>query len=125
VKLTSRFDPISPGEVDDFSFDFTADMGGSELTSAAWTVSFTPQGGDHDAQSRLLGSRVATRIYTRSVEDGSLTLRSGFFAIATIGDLPQSAVGGTYTLEALATVTDQDGGVRYLELSADLPCQDR
>jgi hypothetical protein len=125
VKLTTRFDPIAPGEKDDFAFDFTADMGSAELTSATWTISVSPQRKDHNPQSRLIDSRVATRMYLRSSEDGSLTLRDGFFAIATLGNIPASAVGGTYMLSALATVTDPDGGVRLLNLSVDLPCQAR
>jgi hypothetical protein len=123
VKLRTPFAPIVPGEIDDFAFDHTPDMGNSTLTSATWTCAFAPRGHDPAPQSRILATRMATRINVRSPIDGTLQMRSGYFTIATVGNVPASAAGGTYTLEVQVDVTDPDGHVRELDLSADIPCQ--
>jgi len=48
-----------------------------------------------------------------------LQTRTGFFSIASIGGMPASAAGGTYILEASATLSDG----RVLKLNAAVLCK--
>ena len=36
MRLVTPFDPIEVGEVDNFAFDFTADMGAATIVSTSW-----------------------------------------------------------------------------------------
>ena len=37
MRLATPFDPIEIGEIDNFAFDFTADMGAATMVSTSWT----------------------------------------------------------------------------------------
>lgn len=55
----TNFDPIRPGDVDSFVFDFTAEIGATGLiTTTAWTcaVALVSTAQDPDAATRLVGS---------------------------------------------------------------------
>ena len=88
MRLATPFDPIEVGEIDNFAFDFAADMG-------------------------------VTALEVRSPIDGSLQKRNGFFSVASIGGMPNSAAGGTYILEATAVLDDG----RVLKLNAMVLCK--
>jgi hypothetical protein len=60
-----------------------------------------------------------TAIQLRSPTDGSLQTRTGFFSVAAIGGMPDSAAGGTYILEATATLSDG----RVLKLNSTVLCK--
>jgi hypothetical protein len=121
MRLATPFDPIEVGEIDNFAFDFTADMGASLMVSTSWTCSLAPYqtATDPAPQSRVLAASVRTAIEVRSPIDGSLQTRSGFFSVASIGGMPSAAAGGTYILEATAVLDDG----RVLKLNAMVPCK--
>ena len=121
MRLATPFDPIEVGEIDNFAFDFTADMGASSIASTSWTCSLAPYqtATDPAPQSRVLAASVRTAIEVRSPIDGSLQTRSGFFSVASIGGMPSTAAGGHYILEATAVLDDG----RVLKLNATAACR--
>jgi hypothetical protein len=120
MRLATPFDPIEVGEIDNFAFDFTADMGASSIVSTSWTCALAPYQTaiDPTPQSRVLTASARTTIEERSPIDGSLQMRNGFFSVASIGGMPSSAAGGTYILEATAVLDDG----RVLKLNATILC---
>ena len=121
MRLAMPFDPIEGGEIDNFAFDFTADMGAATMVSTSWTCALAPfqTATDPAPQSRVLSASTQTTIQLRRPLDGSLQTHTGFFSVATIGAMPTTAAGGTYTLEA--TVTLSDG--RVLKLNSTVLCK--
>lgn len=121
MRIATPFAPIEVGEVDNFVFDFTADMGAATIASTTWTCTLAPYqtAVDPAPQSRVLSVSPQTTIQVRSPLDGALQLRTGAFSVALIGGMPMSAAGGTYVLEA--TVNLSDG--RVLMLNATVLCE--
>jgi hypothetical protein len=120
MRLPTPFDPIEVGEIDNFAFDFTADVGAATIASTSWTCTMAPYQTaiDPSPQSRVLSTAVATMVQVRPPLSGSLQTKSGFFSVASIGNMPASAVGGTYIVEA--TVVLSDG--RTLKLNSTVLC---
>jgi hypothetical protein len=120
MRLTTPFDPIEVGEIDNFAFDFTADMGAATMVSTSWSCALAPfqTATDPVPQSRVLSVSSQTAIQLRSPIDGSLQTRTGFFSVASIGGMPITAAGGTYILEASAALSDG----RVLKLNATVQC---
>ena len=121
MRLATPFDPIEIGEIDNFAFDFTADMGAATMVSTSWTCTLAPfqTATDPAPQSRVLSASTQTTIQLRVPADGSLQTRTGFFSVASIGGMPSSAAGGTYILEATAALSDG----RVLKLNSTLLCK--
>ena len=121
MRLATPFDPIELGEIDNFAFDFTADMGAATMVSTDWTCALAPfqTATDPMPQSRILSVSTQTTIQVRAPTDGSLQMRTGFFSVATIGGMPTTAAGGTYTLEATAVLSDG----RVLKLNSTVLCK--
>ena len=121
MRLATPFDPIELGEIDNFAFDFTADMGAATLVSTDWTCALAPfqTATDPAPQSRVLSVSTQTTIQVRIPTDGSLQTRKGFFSVATIGGMPTTAADGTYTLEATAVLSDG----RMLKLNSTVLCK--
>jgi len=121
MRLATPFDPVEIGEIDNFAFDFTADMGAASIVSTSWICTLAPYqtATDPAPQSRVLAASAVTAIEVRSPIDGSLQKRSGFFSVASIGGMPISAAGGIYILEATAVLDDG----RVLKLNATVLCK--
>jgi len=121
MRLATPFDPIELGEIDNFAFDFTADMGAATMVSTDWTCALAPfqTATDPMPQSRILSVSTQTTMQVRAATDGSLQMRTGFFSVATIGGMPTTAAGGTYTLEATAVLSDG----RVLKLNSTVLCK--
>ena len=120
MRLATPFDPIEIGEIDNFAFDFTSDIGAATMVSTSWTCALAPYqtATDPTPQSRVLAASAQTTIEVRSPVDGSLQMRNGFFSVASVGGMPSSAAGGTYILEATAVLDDG----RVLKLNATVLC---
>jgi len=120
MRLATSFDPIELGEIDNFAFDFTADMGAATMVSTSWTCALAPfqTATDPAPQSRVLSVSAQTAIQLRT-PDGSLQTRTGFFSVATVGGMPATAAGATYILEASAALSDG----RVLKLNAAVLCK--
>ena len=120
MRLAMAFDPIEAGEVDNFAFDFTADVGAATIASTNWTCALAPYqtGTDPTPRARILSASAQTLIQVRSPLDGSLQNIKGFFSVASVGGMPVSAIGGTYVLEATADLTDG----RSLKLNSTVQC---
>jgi len=120
MRLAASFDPIELGEIDNFAFDFTADMGAATMVSTSWTCALAPfqTATDPAPQSRVLSVSAQTAIQLRT-PDGSLQTRTGFFSVATVGGMPATAAGATYILEASAALSDG----RVLKLNAAVLCK--
>ncbi len=120
MRLPTAFDPIEIGEIDNFAFDFTADIGAATMVSTSWTCALSPYqtATDPAPQSRILSASLATAIAIRDPLAGTLLNKTGYFSIASVGGMPSSAVGGTYVLEA--TVTLSDG--RVISLNSSVLC---
>lgn len=120
MRLPAAFDPIEANEIDNFAFDFTADMGAATMLSTSWTCALAPYQTaiDPTAQARILSASAQTLIQLRSPLDGSLQTRTGFFSVASVGGMPASAIGGTYVLEATANLSDG----RVLKLNSTVLC---
>jgi len=121
MRLATPFDPIEIGEIDNFAFDFTADVGAAAMVSTSWTCALAPfqTATDPDPQSRVLSVSTQTSMEVRTAADGSLQIRTGFFSVASIGGMPTTAAGGTYILEASAALSDG----RVLKLSTTVLCK--
>src|SRR5215471_4334722 len=121
MRLATPFDPIEIGEIDNFAFDFTSDIGAATMVSTSWTCALAPYqtATDPAPQSRVLSVSAQTAIQLRSSVDGSLQTRLGSFSVASIGGMPASAAGGTYILEATANLSDG----RVLKLNATVQCK--
>jgi hypothetical protein len=121
MRLATPFDPIELGEIDNFAFDFTPDMGAATMVSTRWTCTLAPfqAATDPAPQSRVLSASARTTIQLRAPADGSLQTRTGFFSVASIGGMPATAAGGTYILEATAELSDG----RVLKLNSTLLCK--
>ncbi len=121
MRLATPFDPIEVGEIDNFTFDFTADMGAATMVSTNWTCALAPfqTATDPAPQSRVLSVSTQTTIQVRAPTDGSLQTRTGFFSVAAIGGMPATAAGATYTLEATAALSDG----RVLKLNSTILCK--
>ena len=121
MRLATSFDPIELGELDNFAFDFTPDMGAATMVSTRWTCTLAPfqAAADPVPQSRVLSASTQTTIQLRASVDGSLQTRTGFFSVASIGGMPPTAAGGTYILEATAELSDG----RVLKLNSTLLCK--
>src|SRR5215470_18952078 len=104
MRITTPFDPIEVGEVDNFAFDFTADVGAATIVSTGWTCAMAPYqtATDSSPQARILSVSSPINILVRDPFTGALQNRNGFFSVASVGDMPSSAAGGTYILEATA-----------------------
>jgi hypothetical protein len=120
MRLVTPFDPIEVGEVDNFAFDFTTDIGAAMMVSTSWICTLAPfqTAIDPAPQSRVLSVSTQTTIQLRSPTDGSLETRTGFFSVASIGGIPATAAGGTYILEATAALSDG----RVLKLNSTVLC---
>jgi hypothetical protein len=120
MRVPTAFDPIELGEIDNFAFDFTADVGAATMVSTSWTCALAPYqtASDPSAQSRILATKLATIIQARDPLSGALLTRTGAFSVASVGGMPASAAGATYVLEA--TVLLSDG--RVLSLNSTVLC---
>jgi len=121
MRVATPFDPIEVGEVDNFAFDFTADMGTATIVSTTWTCMLAPYQTaiDPTPQSRVLSVSTQTTVQVSSPADGSLQIRNGAFSVARIGGMPISAAAGAYILEATANLSDG----RVLKLNATVLCE--
>ena len=121
MRILTPFDPIEVGEVDNFAFDFTADVDAASIVSTVWTCGLAPYQTaiDPAPQSRVTSVSAQTAIQLRSPVDGSLQTRLGSFSVALIGGMPAAAAGGTYILEATANLSDG----RVLKLNATVQCK--
>jgi len=121
MRIGTPFDPIEIGEIDNFVFDFTVDVGAATIVSTAWTCTLAPYQTaiDPAPQSRVLAVSVQTAIQVCSPLDRSLQIRAGAFSVGSVGGMPMSAAGGTYILEATANLSDG----RVLKLSATVLCK--
>src|SRR5215831_20537978 len=93
MRIVTPFDPIEVGEIDNFAFDFTADVGAATILSTNWTCVLAPYqtAVDPAPQSRVLSASPQTSVQLRSSMDGSLQTRLGSFSVALIGGMPASA----------------------------------
>ena len=121
MRIATPFDPIEIGEIDNFVFDFSADVGAATIVSTTWTCTLAPYqtAVDPAPQSRVLAVSVQTAIQVWSPVDRSLRIRTGAFSVGSVGGMPISAAGGTYILEAAANLSDG----RILKLSAPVVCK--
>ena len=121
MRIVTPFDPIEIAEIDNFVFDFTADVGAATIVSTAWTCTLAPYQTaiDPAPQSRVLAVSVQTAIQVCSPLDRSLQIRTGVFSVGSVVGMPMSAAGGTYILEATANLSDG----RVLKLSATVLCK--
>jgi hypothetical protein len=121
MRLVTPFDPIEPGEFDYFAFDFTADVGTATIVATTWSCTLSGFGtaSDPAPSQRIVSATPQSEIALRSPLDGTLSTKSGFFSVALVGGMPASADGGTYILEATATLSDG----RTLKLNASVLCK--
>jgi len=121
MRLPMAFAPIEAGEIDNFAFDFTADVGSATIVSTIWTCAIAPFQTATDAtpQARILSTSSQTMIQMRSPLNGSLQTKNGFFSVAAVGGMPTSAIGATYILEGAVTLSDG----RVLKLNSTVLCE--
>jgi hypothetical protein len=127
------FAPLAPGDIDNFAFDFTAEIGAAAIVSTAWTCALRPlqTAMDPQPQSHIEAppaAQTAIGIYAPQDSPGWTGLGSppqgyaiarGAFSTALVGGFAAAEAGALYTLTA--TVATSDG--RTLSVAADLPIQ--
>ena len=123
MHILGQFSPIEIGETDNFCFDFTADVGAATIVSTAWSCALAPfqTATDSNPASRIL-SVIATDTIQVRWADGRIETRTGAFSIASIGTFPDTALGGTYVLEAQVTLSD--GRILALNSTVQIPQAD-
>lgn len=96
----SRIQTFSTGETDDLAFNISTRVGNAQIMSVTFVLRMLPYsvGVDLNPGSRILSQKFSNDGVYYSDASGILLQLPGYFAIARIGDLPVSAVGGTYTL---------------------------
>jgi hypothetical protein len=122
MKLDKPFTAIEVGEIDNFAFDFTRDVGDEDIVACQWSCRLAPfsQGADMNPETRVpSGPLPPQHTLPFRADDGSLQYKSGFFAVASVGPMPASAAGATYILEAVAFLS---GGTRQIALNSTLQC---
>jgi hypothetical protein len=116
------FDPIAPGEIDTFVFDFTRDAGLAEIVASSWSCALLPAyltGADPNPQAHILNVAATSMVQQPArLPELPLQMLRGQFSVAEIGGFPPAAAGSWYVLTA--TVTLNDG--RVLEQSANILC---
>src|SRR5271165_2351206 len=107
MKLYPDWSPLEAGEIDNFAFNFTPDVGDASIIYTIWTCTLVPNqlGTDPDPQSRVVELSNPTSVDVRLANNTVQTLY-GSFAVAQVGPCPTSAVGATYILDAQAFLTD-------------------
>ena len=120
MHILGQFSPIEIGETDNFCFDFTADVGAATIVSTAWSCALAPfqTATDSNPASRILSVIATDTIQVRSA-DGRMETRTGAFSIASLGTFPDTALGGTYVLEAQVTLSD--GRILALNSTVEIP----
>ena len=109
-EITGEFIPIDVGEIDDFAFDFTDQVGEATIVSTSWTCRLAPFKAitDPAPQSHVLGTGthrvVAVHVADRTIIDAALIIRPGAFSVATIGGFAASPDEGR-RMSSKATVT--------------------
>jgi len=123
MHILGQFSPIEIGETDNFCFDFTADVGAATIVSTAWSCALAPfqTATDSNPASRILSVIATDTIQVRSA-DGRMETRTGAFSIASLGTFPDTALGGTYVLEAQVTLSD--GRILALNSTVQIPQAD-
>jgi len=123
MHIPGQFSPIEIGETDNFCFDFTADVGAATIVSTAWSCALAPfqTATDSNPASRILSVIATDTIQVRSA-DGRMETRTGAFSIASLGTFPDTALGGTYVLEAQVTLSD--GRILALNSTVQIPQAD-
>jgi hypothetical protein len=122
VKIDKSFTPIEVGEIDNFAFDFTRDVGDEDIVACQWSCRLAPfsQGADLNPEMRVPSGRLPPQYkLPYRADDGSLQYKSGFFAVAPVGPMPASAAGATYILGVVAFLS---GGTRQIALNANVQC---
>jgi len=76
---------------------------------------------DSNPASRILSVIATDTIQVRSA-DGRMETRTGAFSIASLGTFPDTALGGTYVLEAQVTLSD--GRILALNSTVQIPQAD-
>ena len=114
------FDPMKSGEIDTYAFDFTPEVGGATIRSTTWSCTLLPGSPaiDGTPQARVITAMPATQLFTNSPLDNAVQTWNGAFSVAIIGSFPPAAIGGTYSLEATANLTDG----RVLKASSTVLC---
>lgn len=108
--MSAQFPPFSTlevGEIDNFVFDFTVEVGTASISYAVWTLTLEPfqTATDPDPQSHVMPYGNPTFLEIQLQNDTVQTIY-GAFAVAQVGPCPASAAGGTYILGAQAHLTD-------------------
>ncbi len=64
MRLSMAFDPIEVGEIDNFAFDFTADVGAAIIVMTDWICALAPfqTATDPTPQSKILSASAQTMI---------------------------------------------------------------
>jgi hypothetical protein len=118
------FDPFSPGLMDIFGCDFTADVGAATIASTTWAASFdsgNTAAFDDTPQARVITAWAPTSVYVVNPLDNTLEKNVGSFSVAAIGAIPVSAVGGVYNLTITAHLSD----TRIIEVTSSFLCTAR
>jgi hypothetical protein len=125
MQLRTPFDPIAPGEWDNFAFNFGEDLAGASIVATTWVCTLRPLQTVVDAapQAHVASAFAQSQLV---IDEGALAFPMppnvpvtiyGAFSVARVGGFLPSQAGATYRLAA--TVVTSDG--RTLSLSADLP----
>jgi hypothetical protein len=123
MRVPKPFDPIEPGGIDYFSFDFAPYMGDdvfAAVNPVSWTCAMAPlqTGFDANPQARIISVGTETLMNEFDASSGTVIAKPGKFAVALAGNFPVSALNSTYVLEA--TVVTAEG--RRLNLSGTVLC---
>jgi hypothetical protein len=107
MRLFPDWSPLEVGEIDDFAFNVTTDVGTATVVSTAWTAGLTPgrPGTDPNPNSRVVQLSNPTSISVK-LANNTIQVLYGNFVVGRVGPLPATAVGAIYIIDAQATLTD-------------------
>lgn len=118
AQISTPFDPLEVGEIDNFAFDFTYALGASEIIGGGFTCSLAANQTiqDSNPQSHVNAVSIPLSVAIAVPPSGNLVYRAGNYVLASIGPMTSSLAGATYILEATAYTNDSPA--RILTLSS-------
>ena len=121
MRLPTSFSPIEVNEIDNFAFDFTADVGSGGILSTSWSCKIAPfQTATDEAPSKeeILQATVEPLVQLRSSLNGSLQAKAGFFQLQRSEDFRHRQSARRISSKQLSGSSDG----RVLSLSSTVQC---
>src|ERR1700739_2754758 len=116
AQISTPFDPFEVGEVDNFAFDFSYNIGAAIIVGGSWNCTLAPNQTviDNNPQGHVSSVSIPTMIAVVVPPGAQIVNRAGNYVLAQMGPFTPDLAGATYIFEATAYLNDG----RVLNLSS-------